>query len=374
MTPSAAAQAWTTPDHRPLDLTWLRGLAALIVVASHLFHIQSSVTPVPSVLDRAGYGAVELFFVLSGTMIAISHGNCKTHLEFYVRRFARIFPLMWVVVLVSYFLIAPVLSDHGASSDKSALGLLIHLVGLQSTLPLGMPGFGVCEPVWTLSIEILFYVFFPLFLRVHRFSPGIFMVAALTIEIVWRSVAYSWGSDSPLAQTYIPLQLPGQLFSFSVGMFVATKIRRYAFDPPMAPVRAPSHRTRIGALALFFLALLFYKPLWESKASIVLLPPICGWLIYVSAQRIRVKGVLDRIGEASYSMYLWHYPILLLLRVVWKDMEMWTFFIVGLALTMVVAEVSHRFIEVPLNGWTKRILLKLAARLLGFKTPLSGAV
>ena len=72
--------------------------------------------------------------------------------------------------------------------------------------------------------------------------------------------------------------------------------------------------------------------------------------------------MLDRIGEASYSVYLWHYPILLLLRVVWKDMEMWTFFIVGLALTMLVAEVSHRFIEVPLNGWTKRILLKLATR------------
>lgn len=362
MTPSAAVQAWSTLDHRPLNLTWLRGLAALIVVVSHLFHIQSSVTSVPSVLDRSGYGAVELFFVLSGTMITISHGNCKTHLEFYVHRFARIFPLMWVVVLVSYFLIAPVLSDHGASIDKSALGLWIHLVGLQSALPLGMPGFGVCEPVWTLSIEILFYAFFPLLLRAHRFSSVLFMVAALTIEIVWRSVAYSWYDDASLARTYVPLQLPGQLFSFSVGMFVASKIRLYVFDPPMAPVRTPSRIARIGALALIFVALLFYKPLWESMASIVLLPPICGWLIFVSAQRISMKGVLNRIGEASYSLYLWHYPILLLLQVVWKDMDMPTFFTVGLALSMVVAEVSHRFIEVPLNGWTKRILLNLSAR------------
>lgn len=366
MAPSAAARAWASLDHRPLDLTWLRGLAALIVVTSHLFHIQSSVTSVPSVLDRSGYGAVELFFVLSGTMIAISHGNCKTHLEFYVRRFARIFPLMWVVVLTSYFLIAPLLSEHGASSDKSALGLLIHLLGLQSALPLGMPGFGVCEPVWTLSIEILFYGSFPALLCVYRLSPVIFMLAALSIEIVWRSVAYNWGGDSVLGQTYIPLQLPGQLFSFSVGMFVATRIRRYAFDTPLAAVRPLSGRTRISALALFFAALLFYKPLWESMASIVLLPPICGWLIFVSAQRMRVKGVLDRIGEASYSLYLWHYPILLLLRVLWKDMDTPTFFIVGLALTMVAAEVSHRFIEIPLNDWTRRILLKLAAQRSGW--------
>jgi peptidoglycan/LPS O-acetylase OafA/YrhL len=43
-------------------------------------------------------------------------------------------------------------------------------------------------------------------------------------------------------------------------------------------------------------------------------------------------------------------------------MDMPTFFTLGLALSVVVAEVSHRFIEVPLNGWTKRILLNLAAQ------------
>lgn len=409
-----------------LDLDWIRGVAALAVLASHIL-LFYPVDGAPDWIQHAGRVGVEVFFVLSGFLISLSWATKPVLSDYLVRRAKRILPLMWVVMAVIFFVLTPIFLKWSLLDPRHWTVVLLHFLGLQSAIPVDIPGLFIGLPLWTLTIEICFYLVLPFWWKSFARNPAAWVVASLAIEVLWRAWAGSFVSSNGLSEQwalYLPLQLPGQAFGFSVGMLLAWMLlqarsrerskvefaRGMLADagvalPPItaAPVcRAEDrlvhfdtvgcdgvfhsttmvvspwahfgvHETflrrlvrhagrilliwpedvpawlgiRVGLIGLFA-GTVFFGVLWESGASMLVFPFLAGLLIWSSSVLRSEPGVICHamgfIGQVSYSIYLWHFPILFVLSRT-TDMSFIWFAISGCLLSVLAAFLSFRFIE-----------------------------
>jgi peptidoglycan/LPS O-acetylase OafA/YrhL len=182
-------------------LTWvvvLRGFAAMWVFAYHLWHTLGGVT-----LDfgfasgftfglrslfRAGYQGVDLFFVLSGFVIAWPYVEAAASrmsgaqvIDFYRRRFFRIAPLYYLTIAAVVIL----LHFDWLQGRQNLRIVVAHLLFLENYVPAWVTTLrGV---YWTLPTEMGFYLLFPLLLPlVGRDRPWRFAAAALAVAIAYR--------------------------------------------------------------------------------------------------------------------------------------------------------------------------------------------
>lgn len=279
----------------------LRGVAALLVVATHAtFYASERLDPAFDVWNYGTIG-VEIFFVISGFVMVISVrgliGQPDAWRFFMMRRLVRIVPMYWLAtsVKVAALLLAPAVVLHAD----------LHLGRVLASyffLPTRNPD-GRAEPLlgvgWTLIFEMFFYVVFAaaLALRAHvLYFVGAIMTAC-SLAFLWRPT-----SDWPIYTYYLdPIVL-----HFLVGMVIGY----FALD----------RSWRRLAMGLAYC--------WGLYAAIVLLGPVGGWGIYrngvlrmlVATMLVlaavvfaracqRLPAVLSKLGDASYSLYLFH-PIL----------------------------------------------------------------
>jgi peptidoglycan/LPS O-acetylase OafA/YrhL len=141
------------------SLTPIRFLAAMYVVVFHESHGPGHIVlfPLASRFVESGYTAVTLFFVLSGFILAYNYERIRSYGEFWVSRFARIYPIYFLSLLPAF--ITPHWSHH---PRPGAVGLILTFSLLQSWwIPLA-PSLNAAA--WTLSVEAFFYAAFPFLL------------------------------------------------------------------------------------------------------------------------------------------------------------------------------------------------------------------
>jgi peptidoglycan/LPS O-acetylase OafA/YrhL len=323
-----------------------RGLAALAVV---FFHAGVEVGRDPrfwlaSSYDRflaPGELGVEFFFVLSGIVIVLAHwrdiGNASSLPLYAWKRFRRIYPIYWVVLAaaVPALFIFPHLQpgvDRSLLSILSSI-ILVHLGSLGSVLIVG----------WTLFHEILFYSIFALML-LNR-SAGLL---AMTAWLGGSVINLLHVIESPgLAWFFSPLHL-----LFGAGMLIAFIVKGYpALDwrlfllPGAAGLGTVlvwsyqvHHRTDAISLAM-----------GASLAFLVL-----GLIELERNERLIVWPPLNFLGDASYSIYLLHFPILsFVFRALFAasrsvPLPLWIWTILGVAIAVTAGIATHIWVEMPL--------------------------
>jgi peptidoglycan/LPS O-acetylase OafA/YrhL len=291
-------------------LTGLRGVAAIVVMLYHFFEDDTYFAPfVPSIIKH-GYLAVDVFFILSGFVMALSYAHyfkdgiaVSVFRTFMVKRVARIYPLYMFVTLAC--VLRALINFSGTGSGGVNVDDFIA-----SALMFQAWGFGfsnIAGATWSLSVEFFAYILFPLlvyFAVFGRVSYALVLcvLAALAIYVVASShLGVSGQLDVVSPASTLPLVRC--LAGFCLGL--AT----YRVSQSEAGRRfLSSSWFIIGVVFALLLAAHFQM---QDLFLFWLFPPVVAALYFesVAAQAIFANRVIYHLGVVSYSMYLAH-PLL----------------------------------------------------------------
>lgn len=269
-----------------LEVEGLRGLAALMVLYTHVFAPNHDVDPgyAPSPFwyqFEAGQGAVLLFFVLSGYVIgltnqsAFSAQGCR---EYLLRRFVRLVPLCWLAILLSVLVL-----------PKDTWGtILANILFLQNDLPyasLHVPLLAANTNLWSLNYEALYYLLFLVLWAWPVRPAGPFLLATLVVLL---------GLTVPGFPPFVTNYAAGWMF-WLAGYWLSSTPRSASDD-----VRWPW-----PSLLLFALASWKIKPLFFLTRRAGLTPPIEGWVNITFIDFIPVCVVLVMIVALRRPKIAW---------------------------------------------------------------------
>jgi peptidoglycan/LPS O-acetylase OafA/YrhL len=302
-------------SRRLAGLDGLRGLAALYVVVHHVFVRAFPGYPVDRAPFWAGwfiYGrfAVEVFIVLSGFSLALSparHGWRPGGVgQFAQRRARRILPAYWAALAFSLavaWLIVPQ-PGNGVPDAKSVLvnGLLVqNIVGAHS------PN----EAFWSMAVEAQLYLLFPLLLLIVRRRGAIVMVAATTLVVAAVGIV---GPHVARLDTFVIQSPPDLAALFAVGILTAGIV-----DASRARRSWPWPWLALAAVAPVLATIWWQGSVWTLDhlfwVDLALGPAIACLLAgLVTGRPAPLLRLLDArpirsLGLSSYSLYLTHAPI-----------------------------------------------------------------
>ncbi|MDB2525767.1 acyltransferase [Mariniblastus sp.] len=354
------------------------GLRALAVVAVVMFHLGLGLP--------GGFVGVDVFFVISGFLIT---GIIRRGLEndtfslavFWERRVRRIFPAIFVVVMATlvagYWLLLPnELEELGKSSVAQAL-LLANVYFWRDTGYFAGPA--ELKPLlhtWSLAVEEQFYLFFPLALCCLRrlSSTGLFALLTTVGLISFAGSVYGT-MFYPDPTFYL---LPTRAWELLIGCMLA--VFPWKFES------SPRRDSAIATLGLLAIALPIF--LYDSKTpfpGLAAAPPVLGTATIMFATgntpKIWLCKVLSLrpvvfIGLISYSLYLWHWPVIVFMRTYYGDLG-WVQILVCFVMSFVLAVLSWRFVETPFRRTTylsRRRILFATAGILSFLPTIAGIV
>ena len=341
-----------TPNYRP-DIDGLRAVAVLSVL---FFHTGMSIF-------SGGYVGVDIFFVISGfliTTIIIREiaANDFSLARFYERRFRRILPSLVVVILASLaagiFLLTPrKLIDLGYSAIATVLFSSNMLFYSESGYFDDPAAVKPLLHTWTLAVEEQYYIFFPLLLvLISKAGARNYLKWLLILGVVSFIACIMVTRNDTSAAFYL---IPTRAWELFVGSILAL---------PLLP--AINSRIARELLSLSGMLLIVYSVVQYTSATsfpgIAVTLPVLGaaFILYsgMSGESLITRLLSLRplvfVGLVSYSLYLWHWPILVYTKLyLIKAPD--TVATVAILLVIFMASVfSWRYIETPLR--TKKIL------------------
>ena len=348
---------WPSPAQtfRP-DVEGLRAVAVLLVVVSHVFGFPSG-----------GYVGVDVFFVISGFLITglllrehERSGRISLR-DFYARRVRRLMPAAVLVLAVtnvaSYLLFAGDRAGQALRDSAWALGFLANV----RFASIGTDYFDDTRPAspvqhyWSLAVEEQFYVVWPCLLLLALFvsrrrGPVVVLLLVTAASLVWSVL--STASDATAAY----FSTPARAWELGVGALVAV-----AAHKRWLPHR-PGFGTAFGWLGLYGIVLAAFQLDEQTPfpGSAALLPVLATALVLIGGEAgaadrnpLLVNPVSRYLGRLSYSLYLWHWPVLILsVAVLPESLHV----AVPLAAALVLSALSHHLVEEPVrhSSWLSR--------------------
>ncbi|MGW9271188.1 acyltransferase family protein [Microbacterium sp. NPDC055599] len=353
---SSAASA--SPSSRVSGLTGLRGLAVVAVLGYHLL---------PAAVP-GGLIGVDVFFVVSGFIVTrlLLRERARTGRvslgAFWARRARRILPALALVLAVCIplaFLVAP----HLLSGIRRQL--IGALTFSSNWLAIAADGdyFQADQPdlftnLWSLAVEEQFYLIWPLLLVlllvVVRWRRRAVVVLALVLAVL--------SAGAMVLLSAPPLGSPTRAYfgtdthAFGLLLGVALAVGMGAGEVRMATGRRAVARTALGVASLGVLVALAVVLSDASPAAahggLALASLAALGLIWSAATVPPLGRVLDAaplswLGERSYAVYLWHWPLLLILGATPLAAQPLLVAVVAAALSILVAALSYAFVETP---------------------------
>jgi len=329
--------------YRP-EIDGFRALAVLPVV---LFHMG-----VPFL--SGGYAGVDVFFVISGYLISLiiikeSHNSTFSYRNFWLRRVRRIMPALLVMVILtsmagSILLYGPDIANLGHQGIASIFSYANIEFWRSAGSYWGMNA--KSSPLlhtWSLSVEEQFYLLFPAFLIVllTRFKSKAVLILALTCLV--SLLLFMYGVHSrPSATFYL---LPMRAWELGAGGLLALLTFHHSLSFKHNNLLAV-----IGVIALISSYVLIGN---EKGLSYYLIIPVMG-AILILATSANSKSVVHKllasrmmvlIGVASYSIYLWHWPILTLMKAAFPLVDAYLVAIYSIPFIMFFSILSYRYVE-----------------------------
>lgn len=348
---------------RILGWDLLRGMCAIAVAIYHLLLWQG----VSAVHTWGSYG-VYIFFVLSGASLAYTYAERLSrkrfsYAEFLWVRYWRLAPLYLALILV---VLPWKLSKEGAST-----GLLFDYIFNASFL------FGFFNPSthsvliggWSLGIEAVFYLLFPLLMLgfLRKGGATLLFIVLLALQAGWIYATVGGGDYATNAELYH--QVPAFAAYFMGGCLIGVNRRRGASKEGLS-----------AGIALFlmvsgFALMLLVNPEFQGQELVglrgCLLTGLCFLMVYLAGKPDvtgRLANIARYLGESTYGVYLLHpviffglayfvFPRLSIpLPAQWSLTAQWVLVLLVLATAFVFALLSESFFEKPIRRWSRQKL------------------
>lgn len=348
-------------------ITGLDGIRAISVIMVLAYHLKLA-------LFKSGFLGVTVFFVLSGyliTGILISEVEEEGTIDlknFWLRRIRRLVPAVMSMAVVIIFVSAVV---NRVIFTKGCKDFLASVLGFNNWWQIFnkvsyFEAAGVPSPFthcWSLAIETQFYLIYPLILlgisklaksrgegRAKRglLFAGVTLLLAL-ISVILMIVLF----DSQQDASRVYYGTDTRAFSLLFGALLAI-----LWDYRMVPRRLSASVNMVlgsvsfAVLLVMTIAINGSSNFWYRGGqfvgtilTVLVIYTVSGRKTWLS--RFLSNPVLKWIGDRSYSIYLWHYPIILLIS---KGIKAsWWITLIEIVLSVVLAELSYRFIETPIR-------------------------
>ena len=324
----------------------------MAVIAVLLFHVG-----LPAA--AGGFIGVDVFFVISGFLITgllLREGQASGKVDllaFYARRMRRLLPAALVVIVVTLAASAVVLSplrlpEVAGDAAASALYVSNFRFAIEATDYLSVAAPSPLLHYWSLGVEEQFYLAWPLLLlvTVRLLSPRFLGLALLLLAIGSFGLSLYWTETSPAWAFFSPGTRAWQL---AAGALLAVGFLRL---PRRLPRGSGSLAVAVG-LALIVAGVLVISEETAYPGAWALLPVVGTVLVILggSAGPTLPGRLLDNpparyLGRISYSLYLWHWPILILVPIAVGNDDV-TFRLALAGVAILVAAVSTELIERP---------------------------
>ena len=322
------------------------GLRAISVIGVLLFHIGLGFP--------GGFVGVDVFFVISGYLITgillreLGDGRFSLA-NFWVRRIRRILPASAVMVLVTlaagYAILTPLAyMDLAETAIAQALVVSNFIFARQDGYFTESADFTPLLHTWSLAVEEQFYILFPLLLLAAWRGPRRWLlIGALAIgcaSFAWS--CYSVSAD-PKASFFL---LPSRAWELMVGALLAAVPRRQT-SPRWGEVASA-----VG-LAMILAAMFAYDRHTPFPGIAAALPVAGAGLVILGNQgtltlsgRLLALRPMVFVGLISYSLYLWHWPLMVFAKHLVSELDLaWKVALIGAS--FLFATVSWRFVETP---------------------------
>jgi peptidoglycan/LPS O-acetylase OafA/YrhL len=298
----------------------MRFIAAAMVFFFHgnqegLFTAPKAGSTFNAIASQGGWVGVGFFFILSGFVLTWSARSGDSAPSFWRRRFFKIYP-NHVVTFIAAFILLTLVAKEAIGSWQAILNLLL----LQSWSPSMDTSLTLNTVSWSLSAELLFYLCFPLLLRlIGRIRPerlwfwaGGVIAVILLVPVIAGTMPPSepflpWANANPTEFWFVYLLPPVRMLEFVFGMILA----RVVLTGRKVPLGLG------GAAALTILAY-FLAPLFPGTYPIVAVMVLpLGLLIAAGAvsdaqghRTLLSSRTMVWLGEVSFAFYLWHRLVL----------------------------------------------------------------
>lgn len=354
--------AITNTNHSNLD--GLRAIGILMVLAKHFFGELINL--------QFCWTGIDLLFALSGLLITgiliETKEDNKYFQKFYMRRILRIFPLYYFLIIVFTVYIFFITKHPGAFQYyKDHFAFFYTYTQNWSYIYYGIPAEGHLNHTWTLAIDEQIYMFWPMLIWLCKtqkqlmYLCGGLLVFSLCFRIGYNVYLTHYPSPDPFAYMRHTLC---RMDSFGAGSLLYCLIR---FQNKWI-TRKNMLFVSIGSLLLFMLFVLldrsadftgyFMRNFGFTLAGI----HFTTWLYFAIAKKsqflnaIFSSSVLIYIGKISYSLYVYHWFLLILLlpkinQLLFANFQIKTFLpglIICLLITFVVSMLSYKYFEKPI--------------------------
>jgi peptidoglycan/LPS O-acetylase OafA/YrhL len=277
-----------------------RGLAVLSVLFFHLDFF----------LFNGGFIGVDIFFVISGYLISrkiipeIENSNFFFK-EYFIKRFKRILPSYFLVIIFSFLLIIILFID--THYEYSLKEILYSLFFLQNFYYWDLSGYfgleNLYKPLlntWSLGIEMQFYFFFPLLFILLKKKIIILIIISFLLSVVYVDRNFSY------------FLLPTRFFEFGIGILLflfnqkKNEIQNYFF----------SEVFYLCGLSLIIISIYYLDAYKPFPGFYALIPCLGTAMIIYSSKNSKCNFLLDNklfnfFGNISYSLYLIHWPLII---------------------------------------------------------------
>lgn len=360
-------EAQTPPERSssaaaPLRLASLDGLRAVAVLLVVGYHAAPHWVP-------GGFVGVDVFFVLSGFLITalllreLQRDGRVGLRAFWIRRLRRLAPALVAVVGATAALTLVVGHETGAGLRSQVIGALtwtsnwVQIHEGWSYADEGLPP--ALNHLWSLAIEEQFYLAWPLVFVVLMTLAGrrATKIAAVVLVVASAALLAFWFLTADPTRAY--LGLDSHAFGLLLGAALALGQRPHLLRDDVTTT--PRDRTRLtawGACGLLALGLYAAFVAWDSPLTYLgglAVANVAAAAVVLAAAnptvlaRMLAVAPLRWLGERSYGVYLWHWPLIVIATRVTPAEHMQLAAWGAVVLAVLVAAASYRFLEVPMR-------------------------
>ncbi|WOD12601.1 acyltransferase family protein [Pseudomonas sp. NyZ704] len=356
------------------DIQGLRAIAVLAVIA---FHINSGWLP-------GGFIGVDIFLVISGYLLTSvvlrkKQSDSFLFIPFYIARIRRIVPaylsLLAVTSVVMAFILIPkdfvnfkeglisalyFNSNNYFANHNDYFAPASHELALLHT--------------WSLAVEMQFYLLLPIILVAVPRRYLTCVLSLIAMVLLSHSVYRLAGGNDQATYFSLLARIP----EFLVGSLLALS--------SIGSSWSRQRRNSVSALGLFMITGSFFLITAEQPFPGLLALPACIGVAFIIAARysllndILSNSFLQWIGALSYSLYLWHWPVLASSRYFYESYQLPSHIILAaMILTLLLSYLSYRFIELPFRTKSSGsrqlsksvVLIGMASAAIGLSMPLN---
>jgi peptidoglycan/LPS O-acetylase OafA/YrhL len=368
--PKPAPRRGPRLEYRP----GLDGLRAIAVAAVFLYHSRIDWLP-------GGFLGVDLFFVLSGyliTSLLLVEWEARNRIDlrgFWLRRARRLLPAVVVVVLAALVLAAIFARADLARTRGDAVSSLLyytnwHLIIANHSYFVRMGNPSLLQHLWSLAVEEQFYVIWPLLL-----VPGLVLVGRRRLPMlvatgIAASAVLMWILYTPTDPSRVYYGTDTRAFLLLMGILLAL------VWPMLERLRGALPVLELAGVAALIATVLLFRQMVDFDPTLYrggdLAAAFCFTVLIAAVAHpetglSQALGVapLRWIGERSYGIYLWHWPVIELMRpgvdIPWTGPGV---VVAQAAIVVTAAALSYRFVEQPIRtGSLQRRLARQSRRL-----------